>query len=364
MILGIETSCDEIAAAVVDRKFQVQKNIIFSSCELAKETGGVVPEIAARDAAEKITQVLKEATEDLDWSRISAIAVTNGPGLSGPLMTGIEAAKTLAFLKDKPLIPVFHIFGHMSANFLKRGKKKILFPNIVLTVSGGHNDLYLWKSPLEYEKLGGTIDDAAGECFDKCARMLGLPYPGGPHLSQCAETGKIKKYTFPLPLCTKNYNTSENQNRFNFSFSGLKTSLFYKIRDIETSENKQKRDEEQEKHDLAAGVQNAIVETLLKKLFWAVDEYQVKQVHLTGGVSANTLLKKKFLEKCQQKNISGIFPEKTIYSTDNAAMIAYAGGIEYLRNGISKDALNPRPRWPLDKFAQPLFGSGKRGAKV
>ena len=339
MILGIETSCDEIAAAIVDRKFQVQKNIIFSSCELAKETGGVVPEIAARDAAEKITQVLKEATEDVDWSRISAIAVTNGPGLSGPLMTGIEAAKTLAFLKNKPLIPVFHIFGHMSANFLKRGKKKILFPNIVLTVSGGHNDLYLWKSPLEYEKLGGTIDDAAGECFDKCARMLGLPYPGGPHLSQCAETGKTKKYTFPLPLCTKNYNTSENKNRFNFSFSGLKTSLFYTIRDIETSENKQKEKHlEQEKNDLAAGVQNAIVETLLKKLFWAVDEYQVKQVHLTGGVSANTLLKKKFLEKCQQKNISGIFPEKIIYSTDNAAMIGAAGQLIFQHQKTSENS--------------------------
>lgn len=320
MILGIETSCDEIAAALVDENFQVHKNIIFSSCELAKKTGGVVPEIAARDAAEKITQVLKEATQDLNWSEISAIAVTNGPGLTGPLMTGIEAAKTLAYLKKKPLIPVFHIFGHMSANFLDRKKSEnseVKFPNIVLTVSGGHNDLYLWKSPLEYEKLGGTIDDAAGECFDKCARMLGLPYPGGPNLSKCAEEGDVKKYDFPRPLCTKNYNSSDNKNRFNFSFSGLKTSLFYTLRDIENIET--------EKFDLAASVQNAIVDTLLKKLFWAVDEYNVEQVHLTGGVSANTLLKQKFLEKCTQHTILGLFPEKIIYSTDNAAMIAAAG---------------------------------------
>ena len=320
MILGIETSCDEIAAALVDKNFSVHENIIFSSCDLAKATGGVVPEIAARDASEKITTVLKEATKNLDWEKISAIAVTKGPGLSGPLMTGIEAAKTLAFLKNKPLIPVFHIFGHMSANFLERNTKEICFPNIVLTVSGGHNDLYLWKSPTEYEKLGGTIDDAAGECFDKCARMLGLPYPGGPNLSRFAEKGDPQKYEFPRPLCTKNYNTPENKNQFNFSFSGLKTALFYKLRE----EEKHHRGEQEFPH-LAAGVQNAIVDTLLKKLLWAVQKYGVEQVHLTGGVSANTLLKEKFTHFCQKQNISGKFPEKIIYSTDNAAMIAAAG---------------------------------------
>lgn len=327
MILGIETSCDEIAAALVDQHFVVHKNIIFSSCELAKNTGGVVPEIAARDAAEKITQVLKEATDKLDWKKISAIAVTNGPGLSGPLMTGIEAAKTLAYLKGKPLIPVFHIFGHMSANFLGRKPADIKFPSIVLTVSGGHNDLYLWRSPLEYEKLGGTIDDAAGECFDKCARMLGLPYPGGPNLSKCAIGGDVKQYEFPRPLCTKNYNTEENKNRFNFSFSGLKTALFYQKKKLTTDEENELS--EKIKRDLAAGVQNAIVETLLKKLFWAVEKHGAQQVHLTGGVSANSLLKQRFIESCARHDVEGIFPKKIIYSTDNAAMIGAAGQLMY-----------------------------------
>lgn len=324
MILGIETSCDEIAAAIVDKDYRVHKNIIFSSCELAKKTGGVVPEVAARDAAQKISEVLRQATEKIDWKKISALAVTNGPGLSGPLLTGIEAAKTLAFLKNKPLIPVFHIFGHMCANFLERKKSEIIFPSIVLTVSGGHNDLYLWKSPTEYQKLGGTIDDAAGECFDKSARMLGLPYPGGPHLSKCAEKGNAKKYTFPRPLCTKNYNTPENSHQFDFSFSGLKTALFYTEKEVR---GKNTEISGSQQADLAASMQAAIVDTLLTKLFWAVKKYKVKQVHLTGGVSANTLLQKKFLEACKKQEISGKIPKKIIYSTDNAAMIAAAGNI-------------------------------------
>jgi N6-L-threonylcarbamoyladenine synthase len=318
MILGIETSCDEIAAAIVDKNFKVKKNIIFSSCQLAKEAGGVVPEMAARDAAEKISEVLSLATKKIEWKKISAIAVTNGPGLAGPLMTGIEAAKTLAVLHQKPLIPVFHIFGHMSANFLERKPEKVLFPSLVLTVSGGHNDLYLWKSPLEYQKLGGTIDDAAGECFDKCARMLGLPYPGGPSLSQCAESGDAKKYPFPKPLCQKNHKSSEN--KYNFSFSGLKTALFYKLRE----ENGLENISIETKANLSASIQSSIVETLLTKLFWAAEEFSVPQIHITGGVSANTLLKKRFIHEAEKRNISGIFPQKNVYSTDNGAMIAAA----------------------------------------
>ncbi len=334
MILGIETSCDEIAASLVDSSFAVHKNIIFSSCELAKTTGGVVPEIAARDAAEKISQVLAKATKDMDWTEISAIAVTNGPGLSGPLLTGIEAAKTLAFLKNKPLIPVFHIFGHMSANFLERDnakkipqnktKDEVIFPALVLTVSGGHNDLYLWKAPLEYEKMGGTIDDAAGECFDKCARMLGLPYPGGPNLSKCAENGNQKKYDFPRPMCNK-------KDNFDFSFSGLKTALFYKEKEVR---GKNPEISPTEQADLAASIQWAIVDTFLKKLFRAVDKYGAKQVHLTGGVSANTLLKERFLKECKKREISGIFPRKNVYSTDNGAMIAAAGQLHWQHNPL------------------------------
>lgn len=325
MILGIETSCDEIAAAVVDKNFGVQRNIIFSSSDLATPTGGVVPEIAARDAAEKITQVIENATKNIEWKKISAIAVTKGPGLVGPLMVGIEAAKTLAFLHNKPLLPVFHIFGHMSANFLERKPSKIVFPNIVLTVSGGHNDIYLWKSPLEYEKIGHTIDDAAGECFDKCARMLGLPYPGGPSLSQCAQNGNGKAYRFTKPLTQKNHRNSDTP--FHFSFSGLKTALYYTIRDekkrLGLSENEEF--ESTTKANLSASIQSAIVDTLLTKLFWAAEKYTVAQLHITGGVSANTLLKQRFEHEIKKRNISGLFPIKNIYSTDNAAMIAAAG---------------------------------------
>jgi len=179
MILSIETSCDEVSASIVDRDYNVHKHVIFSSSDLANKTGGVVPELAAREAANMMQDVLMKTTKYLDWNSIKAIAVTNGPGLVGSLMTGIEAAKTLATLFKKPLIPVSHIFGHICSNFLDR-EKKMTFPALVLTVSGGHNDIYFWESTMVYEKIGTTLDDAAGECFDKCARMLGLGYPGGP----------------------------------------------------------------------------------------------------------------------------------------------------------------------------------------
>lgn len=325
MILGIETSCDEIAAAVIDNTYKVQKNIIFTSSDLAIKTGGVVPEIAARDAGKKITTVLQKATENLNWNDIDAIAVTNGPGLVGSLLTGIEAAKTLAFLKNKPLIPVYHIYGHMCANLLDREENLPLnYPVLVLTVSGGHNDIYLWKSPLEREKIGQTIDDAAGECFDKCARMLGLPYPGGPHLSKCAESGNAKIFDFPRPMIHKKNN--------NFSFSGLKTSVLYTIRDLGGIENISKT----QKSDISAGIQTAICETLLTKFYRAAKKYNVKEVHLTGGVSANTQLREEFLDLAKKQRYISRVPSKIIYSTDNAAMIAAAGKMIW-DNTLKKD---------------------------
>lgn len=312
MILAIETSCDEVSASIVESNFTVKKHIIFSSSDLANKTGGVVPELAAREAANMMQKVLQKITENIDWSEIKAIAVTNGPGLVGSLMTGIEAAKTLAILFKKPLIPVFHIFGHMCANFLEQ-PNKINFPALVLTVSGGHNDIYLWESALRYKKIGTTLDDAAGECFDKCARMLGLSYPGGPNLSKLAETGDDKKFSFPLPMIHK--------KNHDFSFSGLKTSLLYTLRDLGGLENIS----QQERADLAAGIQTAICETLLKKFFRAAKKYNVQEVHLTGGVSANTQLRKNFVQEAQRQQYIAKIPKKIIYSTDNAAMIAAAG---------------------------------------
>ncbi len=324
MILAIETSCDEVSASLVNENFEVEKHIIFSSSDLANKTGGVVPELAAREAANMMQSVLKKITENIDWDSVKAIAVTNGPGLVGSLMTGIEAAKTLAILFNKPLIPVFHIFGHMCANFLEQ-KEKIIFPALVLTVSGGHNDIYLWNSETEYLKIGTTLDDAAGECFDKCARMLGLGYPGGPLLSHCAEHGE-KRDDIILPRPLKH---AKNENMFNFSFSGLKTALLYKIENLKqnslnTNNNKLTK---QTISDLALEVETAICETLLHKLFLAQKKYNISTVMISGGVSANKPLRKQFLEQAKQRKCNAFIPVKFEYCTDNAAMIGSAAHI-------------------------------------
>lgn len=317
MICAIETSCDEVSVSLVDENFMVIKNIIYSSSAKANETGGVVPEIAAREAAQMMTNVLKEATENINLDDITAIAVTNGPGLVGSLLTGIESAKALALIYNKPLIPVFHIFGHMCANLLDRSEN-FIFPCIVLTVSGGHNDIYIWESELEYTRVGKTIDDAAGECFDKCARMLGLGYPGGPLLSKKAEKGDGKRFNFPRPL-----QHAKNENIYNFSFSGLKTALLYKIKDLGGIENC----DEQTIADLAASIETAICESLLHKLFLVQKRYEISHVALTGGVSANTPLRKQFIKISKEKKLEYSIPEKIIYSTDNAAMIGAAAQV-------------------------------------
>lgn len=312
MILAIETSCDEVSLALVDSNFKVHKNLIFSSLEKAKKTGGVVPEIAAREASKMIIKVLNEIKNDLIWDKIKAIAVTNNPGLVGSLMVGIEAAKTLAMIFNKPLIPVFHIFGHMSSIFLDKPKSEIQFPILVLTASGGHNDLYIWKSPLDYECIGKTIDDASGECFDKCARMLDLGYPGGPVLSKKAEKGNSLAFDFPRPM--------KNQNILNFSFSGLKTSLLYKIKDLGGI----KSISENIVSDLSASIEFAICDALLSKLFLAQKKTGIKNLAITGGVSANKLLRKMFLEKTEKLNLNAFLSKKLEYCTDNGAMIGSA----------------------------------------
>ncbi len=324
-ILGIESSCDEIAGAIVEDGYGVLSTVIESSAELHKKTKGIVPEIAAREGALKIAPVISSALIEAKciWNDIDAIAVTNGPGLLGSLLVGIESAKTLAMIHDKPLVPVFHIAGHILSNLLER-EEDPHFPVVSLTVAGGHNDIYLWNKNWEFRHLGETVDDAAGEAFDKGARMLGLPYPGGPALSKLADKGKRKAVAFPRPM--------EKSGDFNFSFSGLKTALYYKVKElgVGSEESKDMKSSQfpvpsSQLADFAASYQEAIVDTLVMKLFTAVDEYGAKEVHLAGGVSANERLRERFGEEAKKRNLKTRIPEKREYCTDNAAMIACAG---------------------------------------
>lgn len=314
-ILGIETSCDETSAAVVQNGTEVLSLVIESSVAEHAKTGGVVPEVAARDAAHKIMPAIEKALADaqVDLDAIDAIAVTAGPGLMGSLLVGVETARALAYLRQKPLIPVHHTMGHLSANLLGRAKPP-QFPVLVLTVSGGHNDLILWHDYTQVQRLGQTIDDAAGEAFDKGARILGLGFPGGPAIAREAEKGNPNRFDFPRPM--------RHSKDLNFSFSGLKTALLYAVRDLGGIENIPQKT----LADLSAGYQEAITDSLAAKLFAAIDIYpEIREIHLTGGVSANRRLREKCALQAQKRGLPFRFPEKIIYCTDNAAMIAVAG---------------------------------------
>lgn len=314
MIFAIESSCDEVSASLVGHDFSVQKNILYSSADIASRTGGVVPEQAARKAEEHIAEVISVTLERYNPHDITALAVTHGPGLIGSLFTGIETAKTLAYLWNKPLIPVYHIFGHMCANMLERDEG--VFPRLVLTVSGGHNDIMLWESPLQWKKIGNKIDDAAGECFDKCARMLGLAYPGGPNLSRLAQTA-THQYYFPLPK------PMMHDASFDMSFSGLKTAVLYTIRDEGGIENFS----QEKKADLAWGIEQTITDVLLGKLEKAAKQLGINEIEITGGVSANRVLREKAEILAIKKKWNFRIPAKLVYCTDNAAMIGAAGNI-------------------------------------
>ncbi len=307
-ILAIETSCDETAAAIVQDGVRVHSSIIETSVDFHEKTGGIIPEVAARDAEKKILSAIFSALEkaNITMEDIDAIAVTVGPGLMGSLLVGIEAARTLAFVHQKPLVPVHHITGHICANRLEE-KESPHFPILVLTVSGGHNELVLWKDDFVFESLGGTIDDAAGEAFDKGARMLGLGFPGGPVLEKTAKKGDEKKISFPRPM--------RSAEGFDFSFSGLKTALLYEIQRHE--------DLEHSRADIAASFQYAIVETLFFRLKKAVAQFPVREIHLSGGVSANQRMRKEIGFFCEKNTLKFRVPPLHI-CTDNAAMIGGA----------------------------------------
>jgi N6-L-threonylcarbamoyladenine synthase len=305
-ILAIESSCDETAAAVIING-QIKSNIIASQAKLHAKYGGVVPEVAARSHITAIIPTIdlalkkaKTKLADLDY-----IAVTQGPGLFTSLMVGVDTAKALGAALDIPVIPVNHLEAHIYANFIDA---QIKFPAIILIVSGGHTLLVEVKNHGVYRILGETLDDAAGEAFDKTAKMLGLGYPGGPMIAKLAKLGNPKKYDFPRPMI--------NSGNFEFSFSGLKTAVLYTIQKMKTISGKQKA-------DLAASLQAAIVDVLISKLEKSMMRYKPKTIMLGGGVAANQMLRENFSKLGKKYKISSIIPEVQ-YCTDNAAMIGLA----------------------------------------
>lgn len=310
-ILGIESSCDETSASIIKNGTEEIATVILSQIDVHTKYGGVVPEIASRCHIENITIVLEELLNkaNMRMDDITAIAVTYGPGLIGSLLVGLEAAKTLALVHNKPLIPVHHIAGHIYANKLVSEFK---FPLITLVVSGGHTEIILMEDEYSFKKIGGTKDDAIGEAYDKVARVIGLPYPGGPAIDKLAPNGKVT-YDLPYPL---------DDDTYDFSFSGIKSAV------INLVHNEEQRGNTINKEDLAATFQERVVTVLAKKTIKAAKQYGVKQVLISGGVAANKKLRDAIKEKCDSNNIELVVPPIK-YCTDNAAMIASAGYYAY-----------------------------------
>lgn len=314
LTLGIETSCDETAAAVVADGTRILSNVIASQVDLHQRFGGVVPEIAARKHIETVFPVIDQALRDAGagFADLDLIAVTYGPGLIGALLVGLQAAKAIAFALEKPLVGINHVEGHIYANMLSHPELEP--PFVCLTASGGHTDLLYVPEFGRYELLGRTRDDAAGEAFDKIARVLGLPYPGGPQISRLAETGNREAIGFPRGL--------SGEDTFDFSFSGLKTFALYYIN------NARQRGDTINLPDFAASFQWAIVDVLADKVIRAAQFKGVRRVVLSGGVSANQSLRREVLALAQPLGISVYFPPLDL-CTDNAAMIASAGYFKY-----------------------------------
>lgn len=326
LIMGIETSCDETAVAIVKNGREILANVIASQIESHKRFGGVVPEIASRHHVEQITLVIEEALAQakVDVKDLDAIAVTAGPGLVGALLIGVNAAKALAFANGIPLVGVHHIAGHIYANRLVA---EMNFPLLSLVVSGGHTELVYMKEHGHFEVIGETRDDAAGEAYDKVARTLHLPYPGGPHIDRLAHEGKA---TIDLPRAWL------EEGSYDFSFSGLKSAV------INVVHNAQQRGEEIAPEDLAASFQESVIDVLVTKTQRAVKEYGVKQVLLAGGVAANKGLREKLSTEFVDSDVEIVIPPLSL-CTDNAAMIAAAGSVMYEKGQRADLTLNGNP---------------------
>lgn len=334
LILALESSCDETSAAIMRGDGKVLSNVISSQIETHKKTAGVVPEVAARKHVGKLQIVidlaLEKAGKTLD--EIDLYAVTQGPGLLTALVCGTTYMNTLAWIKNKTLIPTNHILGHILSCTLDRKIEEFEFPIAVLSVSGGHNDLYLVRDWDKIEKLGHTLDDAAGEAYDKVAREIGLDYPGGPEISKAAEKGDKDRFELPFPL---------RDQKYNFSFSGLKTNMKYLVEDLGGLANLTEKDV----CDLAASFQNCINTNLVVKTMNAAEEFNVKEVHLVGGVSANKHLRSLFEDKCGSRYVFRS-PVQFSYCTDNAAMIAGAARFVKSENWIEPgNGLSPELDW-------------------
>ncbi len=315
-ILGIESSCDETAAAVVKNGREVYSNIISSQIDLHTLYGGVVPEIASRKHMEKINQVIEEALKvaGVTLDQMDAIAVTYGPGLVGSLLVGVSAAKAIAYAKKLPLVGVHHIEGHVAANFIEHPELEP--PFICLIVSGGHTHLVIVKDYGEFEILGRTRDDAAGEAFDKVARSIGLGYPGGPKIDKVAKEGNPNAIIFPK--------AKVDGAPFDFSFSGIKSSVLNYLNHAKM------RGETVNSADLAASFQHAVVEVLVEHAISAVKQYGFHKLAMAGGVASNSALRAAMSQACEKENIQLYYPSP-IYCTDNAAMIGAAGYYEFIK---------------------------------
>jgi N6-L-threonylcarbamoyladenine synthase len=336
-ILGIESSCDETAAAIVENGRWLISSVVNSQIELHKQFGGVFPEVASRQHIRTIHQVINKALQEahLSVKDVDAIAVTRGPGLAGSLVVGVNAAKGLAIASGKPLLGINHLEGHIYSSWVLNDpnvfEEEPEFPLLALLVSGGHSELILMKDHLTYEYLGGTLDDAAGEAFDKVARLLSLSYPGGPSIQKASQGGDTAAFNFPR---------SRMEGTWNFSFSGVKTAVLRTVRDLE------KTQQELPVEDLAASFQESVVDVLVSKTLQAADEYDVKQIVVAGGVSANKALRDAILN--QNKFKVHIPPLK--YCTDNAVMIAAAGYYRYLSGQVDSLDMDVLPTWPISRL--------------
>ena len=330
IILGIETSCDETAASIVRNGSEIVSNVVASQIESHKRFGGVVPEIASRHHVEQVTIVIEEALKqaNMEPSDLDAVAVTEGPGLVGALLIGINAAKAFAFANRLPLVGVHHIAGHIYANQLT---KPMEFPLLALVVSGGHTEIVLMPDHGTFKLIGETRDDAAGEAYDKVARVLKLPYPGGPHIDRLAHEG-VEPIAFPRIWL--------EEGSYDFSFSGLKSSV------INYMHNAEQRGEEIKPQAVAAGFQASVVEVLTAKTLRAAKQYKVKQVIAAGGVSANKGLRKSLEDIFAKEGIPFTVPPLFL-CTDNAAMIAAAGSVMFEKGLISTMAMNGKPGMTL-----------------
>ena len=332
LILGIESSCDETAASVVRNGRTVLSNVISSQIDLHTLYGGVVPEIASRKHIERINQVVTQALTDADVTLddMNAIAVTYGPGLVGALLVGVAEAKAIAFAADKPLVGVHHIEGHISANFIEH--QELEPPFACLVVSGGHTHLVVVKDYGEYEIIGKTCDDAAGEAFDKVARAIGLGYPGGPKIDKVAKEGNPEAIHFPR--------AKVGENAYDFSFSGLKSAVLNYLNACEM------KGESVNTADVAASFQKAVTDVLVEHAMHACEQYGFKKFAIAGGVASNSALRAAMEEACAKRDITFYRPSP-IFCTDNAAMIAVAGYYEYCKGTRSGWDLNAVPNLKL-----------------